>query len=302
MPSVFTWALTAAQTVAFLVGVATNGFVLGVNLCDRISGSHITSSDQFMCSMAVSNLSLQFWTVANWICDHFKETGYSCQAIYAFKMVSSHCSLLLTASLCIFYCSRIVVFHHSLLLQLQTHIKSSYHYLIVWSFLICLVMGLPLAWTDERRESVLSTNFSLPGNSSTKNLSYMDTYRSLLVPFGYAMPLLCVLVSAGLIMRSLMKHMKRMRITMKTGHEVRMEVHLRAGSTVLSLLILFIAYFVSSILIVIDLFPDEDPRRAICYLASTLYSPVHSIVLIRGNTKLRGVAAGIARKLRRVKG
>ncbi|XP_075469172.1 taste receptor type 2 member 13-like [Ascaphus truei] len=307
MPSVFRWALTVVEIVAFLMGVATNGFVLGVNLCDWTSSRHHTSSDQYMCGMAVSNLSLQVWAGAKWICDLVRATAPLCQVIYALRMVSTHCSLSLTAWLCVFYCIRIVVFHHCLLQRLQRYMSYYYHQVILCTCLMCLLLGLPLAWNAKgsaynSADSSVVNGSNIAGTNWTLSMSYAVTYRTVLIFGGYIAPLLVILLSAGLIMRSLTKHMKRMRVTMETGHKVRMEAHLSAGCTVLCLLLLFIGHFVFSMLIVIDLFPDGDMRLAICQLASTLYSPMHGLVLIRGNGKLRRASAGVVRKLCGVKG
>ncbi|XP_053552356.1 taste receptor type 2 member 1-like [Bombina bombina] len=296
MASVNMLALSAVQMITCLLGLATNGFILLVSIWAKIQHRLPASSDYFICSLAMSNLFLQVSSAGNWMCELFQESHPFCNIIYVLKMISSSCNLVLSSWLCVFYCSRIVVFHHCTLIWLQRTIKSSYKYFIFFSVFLCVLMGIPLMWTrKEDGFTIQSFNSSIPGNKTIK-YTYMNLYRTFLVLFVYCIPLLCVLLSAGLILRSLSKHMRRLHITMRAGHEVRMEAHLQAGYTVLSLLILFIGYFVNSIIILIDVFPEGDTRLFICYLASFVYCLAHGMVLIRGNVKLRKVAAGILMK------
>ncbi|KAM8924721.1 taste receptor type 2 member 40-like [Pelodytes ibericus] len=297
MPSVVPWVLTAAQIFISLVGLATNGFVLMVNYKDWAHSGPLAASDYFICSLAICNICLQTWSGADWLCELFQDNGILCNIVYTVKMIVSSYSLQLTAWLCVFYCVRIVVFHNCLLRWVQHHIKTSYKYFTFFSILLCFALGLPLTWTT--RELFQLTNSTALGIDPVTE--YGNIYRSALMFFGYAVPLFYVIFSGVNILRSLLIHMRRMRISMEKAHEALLEAHLHAGYTVLSLLLLFFVNFVSSLLVLMELFPRGDLRLFFCYLAIILYSPAHSLVLIRGNGKLRRAAAVIIRKLLRIK-
>ncbi|KAM5140404.1 taste receptor type 2 member 119-like [Mantella aurantiaca] len=282
---------------ACFFGLITNGFVLGVNLWDWIRSVRLTTSDFHMFSMALTNLLLQVWSAANWMCELSKPQGevYFCNAVYALKLMFSSSSLLLTASLCLFYCSKIVMFKSRLLRRVQKHITNYYWLIILASVLLCVTMALPLAWMGDDEENSQRRASLVPCNAT--KISYMSIYRSVLVTFGYTMPVFCVLLSAYLILRSLTKHMRKMHVTIRTGHGVRMEAHVQAGYTVLSLSLLFLAYFALSLLLITKLAAQGSMIYYICYASPMVYSLIHSLVMIKGNGKLRRTVAGFMRHL-----
>ncbi|XP_053305976.1 taste receptor type 2 member 40-like [Spea bombifrons] len=302
MSSATTWALTAAQILTYLMGLAANGFVLKVSFVEWMLSGHVTSSDYFICCLAFSNIFLQTWFGADWVCDLLLESGPLCRMVYALKMMSCSYSLLLSSWLCVFYCVRIVSFQNGLLRLIQRNIRKSYKYVIVLSVLLCLAMGLPLAWIGKEVSITPQINSSHWSNHTTCGYCFISIYRSVLLLFGYSMPLFYVILSAAFILRSLTIHMERMRVTMETGHESRVEAHVKAGYTVLSLLLLFALNFILSIIILIDIYPPGHPNLFACYLAITFYSLAHGIVLIRGNRRLREEAAETVRKLLKIKG
>ncbi|XP_063819392.1 taste receptor type 2 member 9-like [Pseudophryne corroboree] len=295
MPSATVWGFTALMILVCLLSLTTNGFVLGVYLLDRIHSLPNTRADMYMFSTASSNFCLQIWSTASWICAFTQDKDSLCLIANAFKIIASSSSLLLAASLCMFYCSRIVVCKNSFIRRIQIQITRYYRFVIFGAIFLCTLMGLPLIWDGDN-------SVTIPCNSSIVPCTYMCIYRSVLVFFGYTMPLIYMLLSAGLILRSLNNHMRKMNVTLKTGHEVRMEAHLKAGHTVTSLLLLFIVYFVLSLLSLTEIVPQDSPLQYIFYLSPMLYSFVNGLVIIRGNSKLRRTAAGIMQKLQVVKG
>ncbi|XP_071985540.1 taste receptor type 2 member 119-like [Engystomops pustulosus] len=299
MSSSIVWIFSGIQVSAFLVGLATNGFILGVNVMDLMLSVPLTKSDFYMCYLAATNLSLQIWTLAKWICSLAQEDGFFCRLMNALKVTSSSCSLLLTAALCMFYCSRIVVFKHCLFRWVQKHVTHNYRYPIFGSILLCVVMGLPLAWTRSDYDNTQCNKLSAPCNRSINAYSYQNIYRSIIILIGYSIPLFYVVLAAGLILRSLIHHMRRMQVSMRMGHEIRLTAHLQAGCSVLSLLVLFIVYFVLSVLLLTELPPKDSPLLYVCYCAPMLYSAAHSLVMIKGNVKLRSVAGDLLQKCKK---
>ncbi|XP_063819393.1 taste receptor type 2 member 143-like [Pseudophryne corroboree] len=302
MPSATVWGSTALMILVCLLSLTTNGFVLGVYLLDRIHSVPNTRADMYMFSMASSNFCLQIWSAASWICAFTQDKDSLCLIANTFKIIASSTSLLLAASLCMFYCSRIVVCKNSFIRRIQIQITRYYRFLIFGAIFLCTSMGLPLIWEGDNSVTIPFNSSIVPCNKTQPSYTYMSIYHSVLVFFGYTMPLICMLLSAGFILRSLKNHMRKMNVTLKTGHEVHMEAHLKAGHTVTSLLLLFIVYFVLSLLSLTVVVPQDSPLQYIFYLSPMLYSFVNGLVIIRGNSKLRRTAAGIIQKLQIVKG
>ncbi|XP_018408685.1 PREDICTED: taste receptor type 2 member 40-like [Nanorana parkeri] len=302
MAASFTLALTALQVVVLLLGIVTNGFMLGVNLSDWKGCRSLTASDYFICAVGFSNLSLQIWSGFGWFCDLFWNFDAFCRSAYALKMISIQSSLTVSGLLCVFYCTRILTFNHTLFRVCQRHFLKSYRQIIIICHILCVVMGSPLFFIGEKYQGQ-NKDLPLANDSSI----YRDTlmyeeplflaYRTLVLAFGYTIPLALTIGSASLIITSLLRHMNRIRDTLNTKNEAFIDAHLCAGFTVLSLLVLFVMYFITAIINIIEIFKVGEPGSIICQLVSMLYAPAHSVVLIRGNSKLKKASANVLERM-----
>ncbi|XP_077323284.1 taste receptor type 2 member 1-like [Lithobates pipiens] len=299
MATSFILALTALQVVALLVGFATNGFILGVHLLDWKQSKALTPAGHFICSVGLSNLLLQTWLGFGWICDLFWSSDLFCRFAYASKMISIQCSLLLSGQLCVFYCIKILTFTHSFLNFYQRRFLKSYKIIIVSAVILCAVIGGPLFWIGENHLP-FPNGSSVFGDTKTKEETFSEIYRYFVLCYGYTFPLALTIVSASLLIISLMLHMNRMRNTLNTKRGAFINAHLWAGVTVLSLLLLFFMCFVAAIFNMIPLFKKGDPGFGLCQLVFMIYAPAHGTVLITGNSKLRSVAAKVKERIVRV--
>ncbi|XP_071985541.1 taste receptor type 2 member 13-like [Engystomops pustulosus] len=296
--------LTTVQSLMTLLGSITNGFVVVVNVHDWRLGRSLTSADYFTCSVAVSNLFLQLWSGFSGFYDLFKNSDVFCQSSFTLKMISTHCSFRVAALLCLFYCTRIVSSKNCLFRFYQRRVQSSFRKAILRAILSVFFIGFPLFGIKKEQLTPKSGNLLLNiGSVSFVNNTLIDTsfvlYRIFLLCFGYIYPLLISLVSAVCLLVSLMKHMNRMRDTMENKDGAFIAAHRRAGTTVMSMLLLILMYFVTSIISLILLYPHTDPRSVLCDFIAMLYAPALGIVLIRGNCKLRKMAAKIQREVER---
>nr|DBA14902.1 TPA: hypothetical protein GDO54_004179 [Pyxicephalus adspersus] len=291
MGTSFTLAITAIQIVASFLGIVTNGFMLAVNLLDWKHCKGLNASDYFICAVGFSNLSSQIWSGLHWFCQPFWNLGFLCPIAYALKMISIQCSLVVSSMLCVFYCTRILNLNNALFRFYQRHYQESYRSVIIKSFTVCTMMGWPLLWVQEKPSNLpfsnCTSNFSM---SKTHYDIYFGIYRLLVLSFGYTFPLVLTIGSASLILISLLQHTNRMRDAFNTKHEAFIDAHLRAGYTILSILLLFVMYFITAIINIIDILKEGDRGYFICQLVSVIYAPALSIVLIRGNTKLKNAA------------
>ncbi|XP_040177488.1 taste receptor type 2 member 40-like [Rana temporaria] len=305
MATGFILALSALQVAALLVGFATNGFLLGVNLSDWKQRGDITAADHFICAVGFSNLSLQIWLGFNWFCGLFWSSDLFCRSAYALKMISVQCSLTVSGLLCAFYCAKILTFNHALFRLYQRHFLGSYRRIIICSVILCALLGCPL-FSAGGKQPIRNKNLPSANGSSTLDDTttpqdvYLGIYRVLVLPFGYGIPLGFTIVSASLIIVSLKRHTRRMRNTLNTKNEAFVDAHLCARFTVLSLLLLFVMYFITAVIDIIDIFKEGDPGLALCQLVSALYAPAHGMVLIRGNSKLKKASAKAKERIVRV--
>ncbi|XP_073451456.1 taste receptor type 2 member 1-like [Aquarana catesbeiana] len=299
MASSFILALTALQVVALLVGFVTNGFILGVNLLDWKQCKALTAADHFICAVGLSNLLLQIWLGFGWMCDLFWNSDLFCRFAYALKMISIQCSLLLSAQLCVFYCIKILTFSHSFINFYKRHFLKSYKIAIISAVILCTVVGGPLFWIGENHLP-FPNGSSVFSNTKTKEEMYSEIYRYFVLCYGYTTPLALAIISASLVIISLMLHMNRMRDTLNTKHGAFINTHFWAGVTVLSLLLLYVMCFVTAIFNMIPLFKKGDPGFGLCQLVFMIYAPAHGVVLITGNSKLKNAAAKVKERIVRV--
>ncbi|KAM4034345.1 taste receptor type 2 member 9-like [Anomaloglossus baeobatrachus] len=294
-------ALHFILSAASFGGISINGFAVGVNLWEWKYGDDLKAPDYYICSIALSNLSLQLWLGFAWLCDNDWHYDTFCRINFVLTMISTHFSLVLSGAMCVFFCSKIVMFNNWVMQILRQMHGKSYKFVTCRIFVLCLVLGLPLFWI-KRLEPSTGSDFMSLNISDSSNLyeiqieTYFEVYKMFIMSFGYTCPVMMSLVSACCILTSLVKHMKRMRSTMENKHGVLLEAHRRTAYTVLSLLALILMHFVTSIIIVKEVFPAGDLGSVLCEVLSRLYPPIFGIVLIRSNSKLRGVAGEIKTK------
>lgn len=94
--------------------------------------------------------------------------------------------------------------------------------------------------------------------------------------------------------------MNRMRDALNAKPGASINAHLRAGVTVLSLLLLFLMCFTDAICNIIPLFKPGDAGFALCQLFFMLYAPAQGAAIIAGNSKLKNAAAKVRERTARV--
>ncbi|KAG8550186.1 hypothetical protein GDO81_027793 [Engystomops pustulosus] len=191
----------------------------------------------------------------------------------------------LTAWLCLYFFVKIIYFKSSFLGKLKLTIDAAVPWLIVISEVVAFSTSLPVIWTLTKPLTYNSTscNDTCPVSLSQIN----SVYYSFALGFSSNSALLIVLVSTVCIVWSLYRHTYRMKKTMSSDDHSHIRTHRRAARTVASLLLIYIVYYGTYVLIS-TLFHTNNFS---VYFWLTVWvslstSPAMSLVLIHGNTKL----------------
>ncbi|XP_011381992.1 taste receptor type 2 member 50-like [Pteropus vampyrus] len=230
----------------FALGNFANGFIALVNLIDWVKRQKILSADGILTALVVSRMGL-LWTI---VIDRYAPVFYpalcSSEARIIFNViwtVSNHFSVWLTTSLSILYLLKIVNFSSLIFLHLKWRVKRVI-LMILLGTLVFLVFHLVLVSID-RKMWMNECEGSITWNTKSRDivhLSYMTVFT-----FANFVSFSMSLTSSLLLIFSLWKHLKKMRLSGKGSQDPRTEVHIRAIQTVISFLLLFAIYFLTLI-------------------------------------------------------
>lgn len=192
----------------------------------------------------------------------------------------SQASLWFATFLSIFYCMKITTFEHPVYLWL----KQRAYYLIFWCLLVyimitCWIVGhisLKCLIPSQRNSSILNP---------LSNLHYMIILR---INAGSALPFTVFLISSGILIVSLFRHHRKMRVHTAGRKDPRSKAHITVLKSLGWFLILYIVYVLASpFSIIYKHFPDNFSQVFISEILMGAYPALHSIILIMGNPRVK---------------
>ncbi|XP_005331981.2 putative taste receptor type 2 member 33 [Ictidomys tridecemlineatus] len=269
--------------VELVIGNFANVFIALVNCIDLINGQRISSADGILSALAVSRIGLLWAISINWYFTVFNSDIYRKQTEIIIRIawaVTNHLSTWLATSLSIFYLLKIANFSNFVFLYLKKK-ERSVILVIMLGTLMLLFPHLVIASileTMQMNENIgnVTRNTKLKDITNFLNMTAFTLLNS--IPFFIS--LICVL----LLIYSLCKHLRRMRLHGKGSQDPSTKVLVKALQTVISFLLLFALYFVS---LTISGWNSKKPVMLLCHAAGLLYPSSHSFVLIWGNKKLK---------------
>ncbi|XP_053303949.1 taste receptor type 2 member 40-like [Spea bombifrons] len=290
---IISMAILAATTI---IGIVSNCLILTINMVEKIKGMSLGSSDLILVTLGISNITFQFVMTANdflsflWSDLYFSDRVYSVFNALLFLPVFS--SFWFTVCLCVYYCLQIVIFTHPFLMRLKLGISTLVPCFLVTSVLTSVAISVPAVWStyrDQINENITG-NQSLEINVPKLNITYLLPSNII----GCSLPLLLVAISNGLILRSLASPKNKVEKASK-ANSPRAEARERAARTVGCLLILYLSFYISEIIMFVDLFPPSSPGFCVCLIFIYTYSPAQSLILILGSPKLKKALLSLLR-------
>ncbi|XP_042303422.1 taste receptor type 2 member 1-like [Sceloporus undulatus] len=184
-----------------------------------------------------------------------------------------------TAWLCVFYCVKIVNSTHSLFLWCKMRISWLITRLLIGSLVFsCFASFFLLAVFPLEHENNKAANVT--------NMTQSKTLKDRIGPvriFFYAVcsssPIFVVLFCSIMVVASLCRHIYRMARTLQT------KAHIKAATVVLSLLFLYVSFFVAQTLSTfVEVAENVKPFVSMVLI---MYAPTQAAILIFSNPKLK---------------
>ncbi|XP_009078153.1 PREDICTED: taste receptor type 2 member 40-like, partial [Acanthisitta chloris] len=214
---------------------------------------------------------------------YFKENLLAVlNTIYIFL---SYSSFWFAAWLSVFYCIKVASYTQSSFIWLKQRLASLVPWMLITSSLYSFVSTLPLAWKIYSMQ-----NFTVPlsmTNSSETGVRNKNNLDSLLFlcNSSIALPFILSVASSILLIRSLWIHTRQMQNNATGFRDPSLEAHMRAIKSVCSVLVLYIIYFISVLLIFFEVFVPLSTEDAVCIVVMNVCPAVHAMILIWSNPK-----------------
>ncbi|XP_069820997.1 taste receptor type 2 member 40-like [Dendropsophus ebraccatus] len=294
MLPVFILASMTILGVSTITGVFTNSLIIVVNVIDKVKGKSLSPSDLILITMGTSNVLFQFIMLANDFLSFLDSDLYFSDDIYTLFTVMLnlpiYSSFWFTVCLSINYYLQIVIFTHPFLIRIKFAVSKLIPHLLVASVFIAMATGVPAAWNLYRDPE----NYVNMSSSESTDISVPKLKISYLLPcnvMSCSLPLVLVAIANGLIVKSLVTH--NADRDANGNLSPRAQGRIRAARTISCLLILYISFYVSEILMFVDAFSPSSPGFCICLFVIYSYSLAQSIVLIFGSPKLNQISSSL---------
>ncbi|XP_005379673.2 PREDICTED: taste receptor type 2 member 7-like [Chinchilla lanigera] len=288
----------------FTVGILGNAFIGLVNFMDWIKNRKIASIDLILTSLAISRICLLCVIVVDCsilvVYPQFYDDNEKMRIVDLFWTITNHLSVSFATCLSIFYFFKIANFSHPLFLWMKYRIDR----VILWTLLACLVLSvfisLPLTGNlnDNFRPCVKGrrkANFTRRCGINKDLYAMTKVFINLVPLFPFAVSLFSFL----LLILSLWRHTRRMKLN-ATGHrDPSTEAHVRAMKSVISFLFLFVVYCLAFLIATSSYFmPETESAVIFGELIALIYPSSHSFILILGNNKLRQTSVKVLWKVK----
>ncbi|XP_078507529.1 taste receptor type 2 member 40-like [Lissotriton helveticus] len=272
-----------------LAGLCGNSFTI-VNIVAWRQGSSITRTELLLASLAASNLCLQSAMAVN-------EVYFCLWTDFYFVVVNPFVAVLVSLFfsslwcatwLCVYYCAKIVSYKLLICIWLKQRFLQSVPWLLLGSVMGSACIGIPLVWDLHRNTMVNNTSHSLSNNSANA-LQFQSRCNCIFHIYIVVLLLAFALFAfaAGSILLSLCCHMRKMAQNADIFRGPCLDAHRGAAKTVMSLLVLYVSFYLSLSIIFADVFSAGDWQYSVCVLVVAGSLALTSLVLILGNPRLR---------------
>ncbi|KAM9330748.1 taste receptor type 2 member 40-like [Gastrophryne carolinensis] len=289
MTSLFVLASMMVLGATTVFGIFTNCLIVLVNLAEKAKGKKLNSIDLILVTLGTSNIIFQLVMTANDFMSLMWSDMYYSDEVYtmfnALLFLPVYTSFWFTVCLCVCYSLQIVIFTNPFLVRIKMEIPKRMPWFLLAVVFISIAISIPVLWStykDNSSEGV-AYNQSLETEVPKLRLTYLLPSNML----GCSIPLVLVGVSNVLILKSLATSSKSLEKKNSTSLSPHIEAKERAARTVTWLLILYTIFYISEIMMFVDVFPPSSPGFCICLMMIYSYSPAQSVILILGSPKLK---------------
>ncbi|KAM9330747.1 taste receptor type 2 member 40-like [Gastrophryne carolinensis] len=285
----------SALGMSTVVVFFTSSSIILVNGMNRLKGTNVNRRDLILSTLGLFNLAFQCTMAANdsllffWTDVYFLDSVYTLLSILLLFTIFS--SFWLTFCLCGFYYVMLVTSEYSFLKRLKHRISDIVPWMLVSCALLSLIISVPVAWNIQKDEQLFQAEYNFTGNSTvqlgTPHMSLQYLFYASMI--GCCTPLILVAITNILIIKCLYDYVKQLRNSAAIINKQSVEAVGSAARTVSCLLLLYISFYVSETLLIMDIFKMDSPWITGCLVTVYSYAPLQSLVVILGSQNLRDV-------------
>ncbi|XP_056392736.1 taste receptor type 2 member 40-like [Hyla sarda] len=275
--------------IEIFTGVLTNVFIVVVNVHVWLRGQSLNSSDHLVVSLALSNFCFSCINASTIVCfiyfyDIFL-VDYVFYILYMIMTYSIFSSSWLSAWLCLFFCVKIITYQQGCMAWLKAKITSVVPWLILSSQVFSIASSLPVIWSFTKVYASNSTDqLETNGTSTVVGYKINQTYNLFSIFINCFVPFMVVMATTGRIIASLFSHARHMKQNME-DHGPSLKAHQGAARTMMSLLILYLIFYVVEL--GLGFLSMMDPLYWVCFLLIFSFPTLQSVIFIAGNAKLK---------------
>ncbi|EFB13405.1 hypothetical protein PANDA_014291, partial [Ailuropoda melanoleuca] len=288
-------------TGEFIIGMLGNVYIGLVNWIDWIKKKKISSVDYILTSLAISRICLLCILILNGIIivcyPDFHENDKLQAVINIFWTLTNYLSTWFATCLNVFYLLKIANFSHPLFLWLKRRIDRVIHWVLLGCLAISSLISLILA-TAPNYDFEFQKIINHKRNCTEMSHVSKSQYFSLLTLFNLLAIVPCAvsLISFFLLIVSLRRHIKQMKVSVTGCGDPSTEAHVGAMKTMTSFLFLLFVYYGASLLATFHYLMKESKLAVMLgEIIAILYPSGHSLILIIRNNKLRQASIRVLR-------
>ncbi|KAM6201548.1 taste receptor type 2 member 38 [Rhynchocyon petersi] len=276
------------------VGVLVNTFIFLVNFLDLVKKRPLSSCDLILLSLSVTRLFLHGLLFLDAIqLTHFQQMkeplSHGFQTILILWMVTNLTNIWVTTCLSIFYCSKIIHFSNTTLLRMARWFSRNVSWMLLGILLLSCACTVLCLWDFFGRSHFMFTASLLRNNTEKGDAKIQFPNSFFFCNIGSIPPFLCFLASSGLLIISLEKHMRVMRVNASGSRDPSLEAHVTALKSLISFLCLYVLAFCAAFLSIPLLIRWHNKIGVmVCVAVMAACPSSHAVVLISGSNKLRG--------------
>ncbi|XP_078523019.1 taste receptor type 2 member 40-like [Lissotriton helveticus] len=278
------------------MGTTISIFMISVISKDWSQSRSLAPSNLILLSAAFTNIAIQTFASVEYLFRVVWREIYILKAfqksVFVLYPLIVFSSFWITAWLCVFYCLKIATFSHPLFLRLKLKISGLVPWLILGTLVASLVVSVSVI--GHLIELYPTNSTALPPVIEGTIYTYSSSFVIFMFILGYSLPLSMIITSVVMILASLYRHTQRIQENSTGFSRPSVEAHKGAAKTILSLLLLYVCFYLCLILTLSD---QSGHRRSVMFYIyknmTVLYPLVHALILLMSNPKFKTVALKI---------
>nr|DBA25491.1 TPA: hypothetical protein GDO54_009871 [Pyxicephalus adspersus] len=287
MPVYQTFIVEIFACVDVLVGFLVNIFIMGIYLRYWWASKKLKPYDKILANLGLSRVLLLFCLFLRIIIRIFNWTAYPSptqRCIFrTVQLLFEYASLWFAMWLCLLYFVKISILKNNFLLWVKLRIPKLIPPIIIITYVASFIFAFIFAFFIKETADVMD-NVNLPANESVyEELNYMiPSYF-----FGHVLPFIFVTISTSLLIHTIALHIIHIRSNITGFTRPRFDAHLSVIRSAVLLELMTICNLLATFIFRFDFYGHFDTNVSFLFLVS--YPLLHSLVIIAGNAKLRGV-------------